>query len=336
MDCSIEDLYTKTMSWKQYYPDEEQKQSVLKGYEETRAANPLFRFISTKWGYQLLLVTAIVWLSYLMSVYFFEFHADIWLKLFGGIVLMVTEMLVTHILFCYLHVIVHILMLFPDAWSKKDVQVGNRRIIKTPVTYHAYYHHFSTRSDNWHPMLGVGRVDAVRATNAAHIHNFTQFTRPLSLLLALFLVNHFPMLAIFYFGMDLGGLLIGPAHIYQHDNDHWQNRVSGKLCRFMQLIGVFTDPRYHKIHHKYKSNPFVFSSFTSSGILHPIFPFLEKHFDRIYDRAFENKNDKPYINVMVSNPHIAILNVIFGKAASDALLILLFNPILNLRKNKYA
>jgi len=43
---------------------------------------------------------------------------------------------------------------------------------------------------------------------------------PLSLLVILVLVYHFPVLSLIFFGMDLGGLLIGPAHIYQHNNDN--------------------------------------------------------------------------------------------------------------------
>jgi len=94
----------------------------------------------------------------------------------------------------------------------------------------------------------------------------------------------------------------------------------------MQKIGVFTKPDYHKRHHKYATNPYVFSSFTSSGILHPLFPFFESYFDRLYYRAFEDKNFTPYESVIYTNTALGILNVLVSKPPSDALLKVLLNP----------
>jgi hypothetical protein len=282
-DTQMAQINPKNKSWKDIYPSEQTKKDILTGYEISRSTCPLFRMMSTKWGYRLTYLCAFIWYTFLTYNYLFNFQTPyILLKIGLLIFLVLVGMFTANLIFCTLHVVAHMCMLKPEELGPIDS--------KQPVVYHAYYHHFSSKIDDWYPMLGTKSTEAVRVTNAAHIHAFTLFTRPITLAIVLALSLLFPPISALFLGFDIGGMLIGPAHISQHDNDKWDFKPSKYFFLFLQKIGIFTHHDFHHQHHMHDNEEYIFSSFVSSGILNPIFPFLEKQFDAMFCQLCDNYN----------------------------------------------
>jgi hypothetical protein len=218
------------------------------------------------------------------------------------------------VLFAIFHTRVHALFLEYDEWNIHS----KARVMLTPiVSFYAFYHHHHTRNDNWLPKLSYyddkANPDGTNYVVLAHWYSFSFFNVVLQLPFAIVFV-----LAAFYFapfyslaafiGYEIGQFFIPVFHGYGHNVAHQilgthhktkRNPIAriidganGLLFYIMKKCRLLATPREHAVHHlNYDKTPFVYRSFSSSGIYSS---YLDKWLDKYYVWGFRQLPKRAY------------------------------------------
>lgn len=194
--------------------------------------------------------------------------------------------------------------------------VGDETLLnQKPIYYYAFYHHHHSYTDNWATYLSyydnynsfVLKHKGTRNITAAHWHGFSILTSQTVFILVLTLF--FPEMIYYYFGYEIGVLLLPFAHGWQHlPRKRFGNLKY--LFIFLQYIGLIASKIDHDNHHNYKIET-VYQDFSSSGIYaKKIDSYLNKLWNKIYKKYqhpylyYENKATIIYSIILLMFPII--------------------------------
>lgn len=179
------------------------------------------------------------------------------------------------------------------------------------VSFYAFYHHHHSINDNWLPPLSyhdsVKNPYGTHYILLAHWYSFSFFNIigkfPVTLLTVMAACYYAPFYCLAGFlGYELGQFFIPVFHGYGHRVEHQILSINKQktmplhlmkkinvgfnhcLLFLMNKLHLLATPKQHAIHHKsYHTTPYVYRSFSSSGIY---FSSLDKLLDKLYVWGF--------------------------------------------------
>jgi hypothetical protein len=175
-----------------------------------------------------------------------------------------------------------------------------------PVYYYGFYHHHHTENDNWFPELSYYMPTFAKNVAVAH---WLSYTNLVSRILIFVIITSIicPKLLMFWFGYEVGVLIVPIAHAWQHIN-HLRLHVFVRiLFRLFESTGIVADKHSHHKHHVYNI-PTVYQDFSSSGIYaEPIDKLLNKFWDWNFNNFPDNISRNIHVFACVISSCVTII-----------------------------
>jgi len=277
--------------WRELTGDE--RSNFLKLYQESENKYKLFQWIKSS------PLTMYLWVLFVMMLGLFGIFSSscsdegsLLSNFFLKIVFFCCGVIGLQIVFVAAHVKAHALFLEYD-----EHVPGSQRIQERPIYFYAFYHHHHTQSDNWAPSLGyhdkknsfIMEHEGARNVIASHWHGFSMLTSKTILMVLLF-VMLYPPLACYFFGYEVGVLLLPLAHGWQHVKKERYGFLLSRLFMILESMGLVANGHDHGRHHVH-SSPTVYQDFSSSGLY---MKKIDKHINKWWDQAFYAPDTTPY------------------------------------------
>lgn len=180
-----------------------------------------------------------------------------------------------HLTFGYYHVMSHALMLNYAFFYKPCTE------IRVLVNYFAFYHHHSKEEDDWFPEINYNTVEGTNNLFLVHFIDFGLWSSVVFNLGFVYALQFHSVLMYMLLGYRVGTYFIVWGHDYVHKK-RYKNYMFEKLMIDWVLHKLFAHRKDHLEHHK-TNKPYVYSSFTSSGIY---LPLLDKRLDTLWRSNF--------------------------------------------------
>ena len=150
---------------------------------------------------------------------------------------------------------------------------GHKRLllIFLPVYYYAFYHHHHMEKDNpdnWAPLMSYyehpnSGYPGTRNIATAHWHGYTMIGS-WQLPYVLFCLGMCPLTGVFFFGHELGVVLLPAVHGWEHVY-YKKMGILNPVFEFLEKVKIIAGPKDHEQHHEH-DGPTVYKDFSSSGI----------------------------------------------------------------------
>lgn len=281
--------------WKHRTMSTQERKNFIGLYEDIKSKHNLFKFI--KFSNE----TMTLWLMFILCLYslscyhvFYDHQTSIW----KCICVFILGMICLQVIFVASHTEAHALFLEYEAHYP-----NSQRVQKLPIYFYAFYHHHHMEKDNtddwatelsyhdkandmesWH----IGTRNVV----AAHWHGYTFFHNFGLIIVLVIMIKIMPISVFYFFGYEVGVLLLPFAHAWQHIN-HKRMPLLVPIFKTLEYLGIIANKDDHVTHHQHDTAT-VYQDFCSSGIR---MVNIDWYVNRFWNCAFyeaHRKGVKPY------------------------------------------
>ena len=173
----------------------------------------------------------------------------------------------------------------------------SQRIDERPIYYLAFYHHHHHRKDDWAPMLSyndnlnqfIFYHQGTRNVIASHWHGFS-FLSSSRLIIIWLIVAIYPLSAMYFFGYEVGVIMLPLAHGWQHIPKKRFGFIIRPIFNCLEFCHLIASKHDHNRHHVH-TTPEVYQDFSSSGFLYS--PYKDRLINAIWKKAFYAPNMRP-------------------------------------------
>lgn len=274
-----------------------ERDAFLQLYFEVENQYPIFKFMKKS------VTTMYLWLLYVnifMSYFIWRAFSNELYFYCSGFVLFCSGLLGLQIIFVASHIKSHALFLEYDQHRPHNKKTSCQR----PVYFYAFYHHHHSATDDWAKFMSYHTTDQTLSYHSgsrniitAHWHGFSLISSKIIFLVLLGIYVE-PKLVFFFYGYEVGTLLLPFAHGWQHIS----KKRFGQMRRVMEALekfGLIANRKAHDKHHEYDI-PSVYQDFSSSGIYaKPIDDCLNKYWNMIYHTSIRPHDQLLYSAYLV-------------------------------------
>lgn len=166
-------------------------------------------------------------------------------------------------------------------------------INQPPIYFYAFYHHHHQYNDDWAPFLSyhdhlknsfIMYHTGTRNVIAAHWHGYTLLASK-KLLIVIIMIKINTQFALYFFGYEIGVLMLPLAHGWQHIPKIRFGYLIGTLFYMLDYLGIIANKDDHGKHHVH-TGPSVYQDFCSSGFLYS--KNFDEYINKLWNKAFYN------------------------------------------------
>ncbi|KAL0490009.1 hypothetical protein AKO1_006703 [Acrasis kona] len=267
--------------------DQEQQKEFKRIVQRSEQNAPAFGFMSRN------KTTMILWVMLVMtfgifSIYLCYDHVNL-PSLVAAILLIASGMVALQLLFVSSHTASHAMFL-----EYENIKLDNERWSEQhPIFYYAFYHHHHSFKNNWFPELSYHNPKGTINVVAAHWDGYSLLAKKERIMIVLFFMLLNPICGLFFFGYELGALLLPYAHLWQHIS-HSRMAVFEYILRICEKCGLIANGADHHRHHNHNHDT-VYQDFSSSGIyMKHIDDWINYLWDCAFKTAKETEHNRPY------------------------------------------
>jgi len=216
-----------------------------------------------------------IWATY---VFLFGGCSTWWSQtpILGALLYLILGVVALQVVFVASHIVSHALFLEYDNIAPENKRWAQQH----PLFYYAFYHHHHSSKDNWNPDMSYYTDEGTRNIVVAHWDGYTLLGSS-RILLVLATCWLWPPNSLYFFGYEIGVLLLPFAHGWQHINPKRMG-ILGPVLTALMWIGLIANSSDHSRHHKH-DHPTVYQDFSSSGLY---MRYLDDWLNRQWDSAF--------------------------------------------------